>query len=440
MLQSLHVQGLGPVPELKAEFGSRLNILTGDNGLGKSFLLDIVYWVLADVWPGGRMARPGPVVPNGQKPSLAYSLDGGAYRPPSTSANWSPGQQAWNRWDERPHDVGIVLHIGADGKWCVLDPCRNFTRIIPAGAYERMGGGAGDGSGPRATFAPASFELTPQSLERGFGRDGRLLCNGLIRDWTAWYHRHGSAPNGPLPIELLEGVVQRLSHPDEPMRLARPQRVSADDVLEYPALELPYGIVPYPQLSAGMKRVIDLAYLLIWTWTEHVLAATLRGVAPTTRIVMVVEEIELHLHPKWQRTVLPALLAAVEGLIPSAQVQILASTHSPLVLASLEADFDPQRDKLFTFSLEGGRVEFAESPWTPHGDMVGWLTSDIFDLKQARSREAERAIEAAEALMRGDMTYLPAGLQTRAEIDGVLRKLLPGLDPFWPRWIVGSKA
>jgi hypothetical protein len=29
------------------------------------------------------------------------------------------------------------------------------------------------------------------------------------------------------------------------------------------------------------------------------------------------------------------------------------------------------------------------------GDVVGWLTSEVFGLEQARSRDAERAIEAA---------------------------------------------
>jgi energy-coupling factor transporter ATP-binding protein EcfA2 len=45
-------------------------------------------------------------------------------------------------------------------------------------------------------------------------------------------------------------------------------------------------------------------------------------------IVLLLDEIEVHLHPKWQRLVVPA----VERLLPNAQ--IFMSTHSPFVLAS----------------------------------------------------------------------------------------------------------
>lgn len=45
--------------------------------------------------------------------------------------------------------------------------------------------------------------------------------------------------------------------------------------------------------------------------------------------VMLVDEVDLHLHPAWQRRVMPALRAAFPG------VQIFASTHSPQVLASV---------------------------------------------------------------------------------------------------------
>jgi predicted ATPase len=38
----LHLKNVGPAPEMKLEFAPRLNVITGDNGLGKSFILDCV--------------------------------------------------------------------------------------------------------------------------------------------------------------------------------------------------------------------------------------------------------------------------------------------------------------------------------------------------------------------------------------------------------------
>jgi hypothetical protein len=193
-----------------------------------------------------------------------------------------------------------------------------------------------------------------------------------------------------------------------------------------------------------MKRIVNFAYLIVWAWVEHMQAAKLRKEEATDRIILIVDEIEAHLHPKWQRTILPAILKVVEKLKANIAVQVLAATHSPLVLASLEPHFDEEQDQLFCFELSqdgpaGDRVSFDNLPWAVHGDVVGWLTSDVFGLEQARSREAEIAIRAAEAFLRHENANLPAGLTNRDAITAELKRVLSGLDPFWPRWIVEAK-
>ena len=51
MLQQLMLANVGPAASMELHFGSRLNVLTGDNGQGKSFLLDIAWWSLTRKWP-----------------------------------------------------------------------------------------------------------------------------------------------------------------------------------------------------------------------------------------------------------------------------------------------------------------------------------------------------------------------------------------------------
>lgn len=51
MLQQLTLPNVGPAVSMELHFGSRLNVLTGDNGLGKSFLLEIAWWSLTRKWP-----------------------------------------------------------------------------------------------------------------------------------------------------------------------------------------------------------------------------------------------------------------------------------------------------------------------------------------------------------------------------------------------------
>ena len=56
-LSYLEMSGVGPVSKLIFSPGSRLNIVTGDNSLGKSFLLDVIWWALTGKWVGERASH-----------------------------------------------------------------------------------------------------------------------------------------------------------------------------------------------------------------------------------------------------------------------------------------------------------------------------------------------------------------------------------------------
>lgn len=66
MLKRLELENVGPAPRMELNLAPRLNLVTGDNGLGKSFLLDVAWWALTRKWPhdlnprlmSGYQARP----------------------------------------------------------------------------------------------------------------------------------------------------------------------------------------------------------------------------------------------------------------------------------------------------------------------------------------------------------------------------------------------
>src|SRR5690606_21635456 len=139
-----------------------------------------------------------------------------------------------------------------------------------------------------------------------------------------------------------------------------------------------------------------VAYLLVWAWREHAASSQLLGTEPTHEIILLFDEIEAHLHPQWQRRIVPALLQVMDVLTGDhdASVQLIAATHSPLVLASVEPVFEVEQDKLFLLEEIDREVILREQAWAKQGDVLNWLVSDTFGLDQARSIEAERAIEA----------------------------------------------
>lgn len=275
---------------------------------------------------------------------------------------------------------GLVLYAAIDGSFAVWDPARNYWRDFPAHRLP-------DDFDP---FWPRAFQFPPEFLSdyddvgaptirrdvaNGLEEGGQVLCNGLIADWSEWFYQRSSEPVVNA-FEYLEEVVAILSHPSEPIHCEEPRKVFLTDSRKFPTLRMPYGVVPYPHWSAGVKRVINFAYLLVWAWVSHLEAAKMRKEGPTDRIILLIDEVEAHLHPKWQRTILPAVLKVVEKLQQDISVQILAATHSPLVLASLEPHFNDEKDQLFCFNLDTKKsaskmVSFDALPWAVHGDVVG---------------------------------------------------------------------
>lgn len=425
MLRTLCLKHLSLAAHLHAEFAERLNVITGDNGLGKSFLLDVAWWALTASWA----TRPVVPQPRDATPPALHFVADEAHDPTyhlrprvlRKGGRYDGLRQTW------VHDTdgwvpAVVLYVQVDGSFALWDAARHVRLEGPEHAPE--------------VVRAEGQRFGPETLWSGLKDGDRVVCRGLIDDWVTWQLQRDHDPHRR--FEMLSAVLERLTpHPGEWMRPGPPQRVFVDDARDFPTVETPYGTVPVVHASAAMKRILGLAYLLVWAWNEHREASRLRGMPTAQRLVLLCDEVETHLHPQWQRRIMPALLTVAELLDPKLAVQFLVTTHAPLVLASLEPVFDPARDRLFLLELDAAReVVLEQVPWARRGDASSWLTSPHFGLEQARSLEAEEAIEAAERFMRGEGEHNPAGLRTADAIDQRLRGLLGGADRFWPRWLV----
>lgn len=108
------------------------------------------------------------------------------------------------------------------------------------------------------------------------------------------------------------------------------------------------------------------------------------------------------------------------------------TTHSPMVLASLEPHWDNAKDELFHFALKDGKVTLESSELGRWGTASRWLKSRVFGLHADRSIEAERAMADADAFMSGEE---PQYFKTPEEVDKELERTLWDQDPFWARWV-----
>ncbi len=430
MLKSLHLTNVGPAPEMTLELAPRLNLLTGDNGLGKSFLLDVAWWALTRRWPqevnpkltSGYAARPSDV----SKPATIEFGVTSKTKDVYYTSTYLPREESWLGKAGRPWNPGLVIYAHADGSFSVWDPARNYwKRQGNLDVQERLPGYV---FSPKEVWDGLKVEIN--------GRE-TPVCNGLLIDWASWIRE------GRDDAKNMNAVLSDLSPSPDPHDRIEPgplTRISIDDGRDIPSLKTGYAsAIPILHASAGVRRIVALAYMLLWSWNEHRRAANQLGEEITTQVIFLIDELESHLHPRWQRSILGSLLRLVCVLHKTAKTQIVAATHSPLVLASAEPLFDPDQDAWFDLDLsrdgQTGRVELNKRKFVRRGNVSKWLTSEAFDLKEPTSIEAEEAITKALALLKE-----PHSTQKAIdEVDLLLKESLSEVDRFWVRWSVFRK-
>ena len=242
-------------------------------------------------------------------------------------------------------------------------------------------------------------------------------CNGIIRDWASWQKEKGEA------WQQLCAVLEALSTEQEPLQPGKLTRISLNDVRDMPTLQMPYGAeVPLVHLSAAIKRIIALGYCLVWAWQEHKKAAELLGESVTSRVVFLIDEIESHLHPRWQRQITRAMLSVTDKLMEQADIQLILTTHSPLVMSSCEDIFHKETDKWLDIDMEGQEIRVTECEDVQYGSADRWLVSPAFDLHSTRSPEVEKMLRRAGELLRKDTA-------TTEEVETIDKMMIQRLSP-----------
>jgi len=137
-----------------------------------------------------------------------------------------------------------------------------------------------------------------------------------------------------------------------------------------------YKAVSFDELAAGYKSVIAMVGDIYLRLSKHQLAVEIKDLGG----IVIIDEIDVHLHPKWQRA-LPDLLSKA---FP--KVQFIASTHSPIPFLGapknavfLKVDRTPEE------GITCERIDIDVTNLTPN--LI--LTSPIFGFGDITSVNAE---------------------------------------------------
>ena len=183
--------------------------------------------------------------------------------------------------------------------------------------------------------------------------------------------------------------------------------IDEDEEGLFPSFQTIDGSLPLNVLSQGTQSTIQWLAHFLFGYAQYYDYPENLEEKPA---ILIVDEIDAHLHPSWQRRIIPALT----GNFPN--LQIFCSTHSPLMLAGLG------EGQVQLLSRDEGKVTVSRNRW----DMAGWSAEEILrsvlgvrdtmDLTTASEIDRMGALSIQEELTEGEKAELEELRQRVGEV------------------------
>ena len=381
-LMRMSLGGIPPFDEpVRLKFDERANLLVGPNASGKSTILS----VLADRLIGPEKDAKRPISQGRTNLRAGVYTDEefdeiiAEYSRHRLSTNVLTASEDWLGTRSEPknkQENPPTVHIGS-----VRENLPGISDLDDPDAFGETAAEALDGpfSGPRTVCASRSLmeelwstdrddlpplaRLTLMNAMELADACSQRICGEVIRDSRS----HNYIPD---PYALRYLLHQR----GDPKNITVLQLMGIDttDVRNFDSLphqEQPASSVytdsgePIPiylgHLSSGTEGTLLWIRWLALKMVHHYVFDEGWASKPA---ILLIDEIENHLHPTWQRRVLPALLEHFPGL------QIFATTHSPFVAAGLKAG------QVHLLKRDENGVVTAT---TNTEDIIGWTADEI---------------------------------------------------------------
>ena len=359
-VKSLWFTNTGPFDDIRFEFEKHVNVLTGPNNSGKSTALLVLGELL--VYPFGL-------------PSKLIRSDGARWELCFGSAHRH--QTLTGQLPTFPNDlVAMYESIG-------------YTCFVPAqrynSDYRSPGPSVGDRIDERArveadhiaqTWPEIYDDAGPESIRQAMrerhtslhpelAKRAKLMMAGtsLVSDEDvvqkivdldyAGYRRRN--PNIHRTIEQIASVSSEIT---EGFPLAFSD-VGEDGRGLFPTVSTQNGELPVGSLSQGTQSIIHCVARILLGYAEYYDFPSDLSDKPG---IVIIDEIDAHLHPTWQRRFIPTLRNNFPNL------QFFCSTHSPLMLTGLD------KGQIQLLRRDGeGRVTISVN----ESDIDGWTADEV---------------------------------------------------------------
>jgi len=352
---------IGPFESAEFDLNPKLNVILGINGAGKSTVLKAIALCLCGDDPAASSAGEQLLNRNADRGSIVLTIAGAACR---TDLVRERGRVRVTANRLTPLQRGVALALG-------------FPALRAAFPGNPTGPAANERQWPEAADV---VPLLNVAADRRLGSFKQWIVNLDARSSTeidaAKRNRYDHQLHVAFrPLRSLSGNAS--------VRFARVDRQTWSVLVATPDVpELPLELV-----SQGMTSLLAWIGVTLERCSEINPDLDAPERAPA---LILIDEIDAHLHPSWQRE----LIGVLRDIFPN--IQLIATTHSPLIVGGMEANevFLARRER-----DDPKHVEFFPLGMRFKGLRVDQILATIaFDMPTTREPESTELVRKYEAL------------------------------------------
>ena len=307
-LESLHVENVGPFNKLDVRFNPRMNVIVGSNGVGKTSLLKcITYSMTNSDLESIRFRKHAVIKTYGLYDNKEYTF--GAEDIVDHDQKYR--ESSVNKWALTAGEgrIGEIMHKEKKYNLLAIGAYRYFT-------YKQIDGMKRESNtkdrrlqyqsnNPKYLETQPMPDIKQWMINRYFQID---------KDWAVAEKANWNWILSKLNVIAPKGTTFKF--------------VKIERDLE-PVFMLNGRECYLEELSSGFKSILSIV-LNITDWIEGINEKENSKVSDAVGSVLI-DEIDAHLHPSWQSTVLTSL----KDIFP--KLQFIVTTHSPNVIMSANA-------------------------------------------------------------------------------------------------------
>lgn len=387
-IESLIVKNVGPFDTLNAEFNPKINVIVGANGIGKTSLLRCITYCLTSNYMQNIRMRKGA--------TLRLNCD----------------------QNERKRTYGVDYLVNKDQGYRTINI--NNWNLTPQDGYEPV-------------FIPQEdkdYKLLAIGAYRYFSY---RQIGGMTRESAIVQRRRDYLHNNPKYLESVEmpnikqWMINRYFQIEK--EWASTERKNWDTLMSqlniiaprnscFKFVRIERDLEPIfslngkecylEELSSGYKSILSIVFLIV-DWIEGVNEGNASLIESAEGTVLI-DEVEAHLHPSWQATILDSL----RKLFPN--LQFIVTTHSPNVIMSA------RDNEVIIFNNENGCVNIKPEQRSYGAWQISSVLSDVM-----QSPDLDR-ISIASYLRDLDVDYRRNNIEGFRKNLDLLKGIIPPSD------------